>query len=83
VQHGQYPDSLQQLDAKGDSFVSIYDTMSSDLKAGAKEGPYQYHNFGNKYLLFSVGVDGKPHTKDDIYPSLRLTDTSKVGFIRK
>lgn len=82
VQNGQYPDSLQQLDIKGGSFVSIYDTMN-DLKPGSKAAPYQYHKLGKKYLLFSVGVDGKPNTKDDIYPNLMVADTSKVGFISK
>jgi hypothetical protein len=83
MQNGVYPDSLQQLNIKGGSFVSIYDVMSSDMKAGSKTATYQYHKFGNKYLLFSVGADGKPNTKDDIYPNIRVADTSKVGFIGK
>ena len=83
MQNGAYPDSLQQLNIKGGSFVSIYDVMSTEMKPGTKEKTYQYHKLGNKYLLFSVGMDGVPNTKDDIYPSLKVADTSKVGFIRK
>lgn len=82
LQNGAYPDSLQQLDTK-DSFVSIYDTMNDLDMSNKKATPYHYQKKGNKYLLFSVGVDGKPDTRDDIYPTLGGADTSKLGFIRK
>ena len=80
LQNGSYPDSLQQIDTKG-SFTNIYDPVSS--KFGDNEKPFHYSKKGNKYLLFSVGKDGKPNTADDIYPTLTNPDTSKLGFIRK
>jgi len=81
LQNGTYPDSLQQLDSK-ESAISIYDTMNG-LNTGSKANPYHYIKAGNRYVLFSVGMDGKPNTADDIYPTLTHADTSKLGFIRK
>jgi len=81
LQNGSYPDSLQQIDTKG-SFTFIYDPCSTH-KLGDNEEPFHYSKKGNKYLLFSVGEDGKPNTADDIYPTLTNADTSKLGFIRK
>jgi hypothetical protein len=81
LQNGTYPDSLQQIDTKG-SFTIIYDPLSLK-KLNDKEEPFHYSKKGSKYLLFSVGQDGKPNTADDIYPTLTNADTSKLGFIRK
>jgi Type II secretion system (T2SS), protein G len=81
LQNGAYPDSLQQLDTK-DSFTNIYDPLPA-FEAGKKAVPFQYERKGPKYLLFSVGKDGKPNTADDIYPTLTNADTSKLGFMRK
>ncbi len=81
LQNGAYPDSLQQIDTKG-SFTIIYDPLSSK-KLTDNQQPFHYSKKGNKYLLFSVGEDGKPNTSDDIYPTLTNADTSKLGFIRK
>lgn len=81
LQNGNYPDSLQQLNTKG-SFANIFDPMSM-TKIKDREAPFHYSKHGNKYLLFSVGKDGKPNTADDIYPNITIADTSKLGFIRK
>lgn len=81
LQNGVYPDSLKRLETK-DSFLSIDDPLQS-IKNNGKSTEYQYYKKGNKYLLFSVGKDGIPDTKDDIYPTLSNPDTSKLGFIRK
>jgi hypothetical protein len=80
LQNGTYPDSLQQIDTKG-SFISIDDPLQAFRQRKAVQ--YQYQRKGNKYLLFSVGKDGKPNTPDDIYPTLTNADTSKLGFIGK
>ena len=81
MQNGAYPDSLKQIETK-DSFLSIDDPLQS-IKNNGKSTKYQYYKKGNKYLLFSVGKDGIPDTKDDIYPTLSNPDTSKLGFIRR
>jgi hypothetical protein len=80
LQNGAYPDSLQQIETK-DSFISIDDPLQTFKNK--KTVTYHYQLKGKKYLLFSVGKDGKPNTADDIYPTLTSADTSKLGFIRK
>jgi hypothetical protein len=81
LQHGAYPDSLQQVEDKN-STTSIYD-VSQETMSGKDLPPYRYKKTGNKYLLFSPGIDGIANTLDDIYPTLTNPDTSKLGFIRK
>jgi hypothetical protein len=79
LQHGNYPDSLQQLDVKNE-FVNIHDPIIDiDRK---KNDTYNYHRIGNKYTLFSSGLDEVPNTADDIYPMLNI-DTSRIGLIIK
>jgi len=79
IQNGVYPDSLQQLDLKGE-FTNISDPLLTF--SGDKNAIFNYHKIGKKYTLFSSGVDKKPNTADDIYPSLQI-DTSKIGLIIK
>jgi len=74
-QNGAYPDSLQQLDIKGE-FIDIHDPLLDNKNPDY----YNYHRVGNKYTLFSSGLDEKPNTADDIYPNLQI-DTNKVGLI--
>jgi len=80
MQHGTYPDSLMQLKAK-DDFLSINDPIQDFVKN--KKPYYNYKKVGNKYYLFSSGVDGIPNTKDDIYPDIDKIDTSRIGLIIK
>jgi Type II secretion system (T2SS), protein G len=81
LQKGAYPGSLQQLNSKG-TLNSIYDPIQFENQ-GRKNTVYNYHKLGDKYLLFSSGIDGIPNTKDDIYPNLNNLDASKLGFIKK
>ncbi len=76
IEHGTYPDSLKQLNAKNE-FLDIYDPVQGDNNA-----IFNYHRIGNKYTLFSSGLDQVPGTADDIYPSIKI-DTSKIGLIVK
>jgi hypothetical protein len=82
-ENNQYPDSLEQLD-KQQSFVSIYDPIFQfrHMSAG-KPAQFNYKRIGNKYTLFSSGLDEKPHTADDIYPIISIKDSSKSGFIKE
>lgn len=73
LQTGKYPESLKQL-----SNVNIQDAVKG-LKAKEKD-VFIYKNLGDKYLLFSVGLDGKPNTKDDIYPKVK--SNSKIGWVK-
>jgi len=79
LEHGQYPDSLQQLDIK-DEFVVIWDPTQS-MKNG-KTKYFNYKNLGNKYLLFSSGVDGIPNTDDDIFPKIESINDN-IGWTKE
>ena len=77
LEHGKYPDSLKQLE-NGNEFIFMVDpTQKAD-----KENPkyFNYKNLGNRYLLFSSGIDRKPNTKDDLYPKIKLND--KIGWTK-
>lgn len=79
IQHGQYPDSLQQLSGD-DKTVMIFDAIQ--INQGRKATLYNYQKIGNKYLLFSSGNDGVPNTKDDLFPQIPISDSSKIGLIK-
>lgn len=79
LQHGVYPDSLKQIE-KADAYVWINDPLQQrHLKS--KSVNYFYQRVGAKYWLFSVGLDGKPFTKDDIFPTMNPADTVKFGLL--
>lgn len=82
LQNGAYPDSLEQI-SKNDKMVIIYDPLLTRKMDGNIKTTFQYQKIGNKYRLFSVGIDGIPNTKDDIYPSMPESDTTKLGLIRR
>jgi len=67
LQHGVYPDSLQQLQ-KQDPTLNIMDPLLGRNSAAHKFINYYYQKNGDSYTLFSSGIDGIPHTKDDMFP---------------
>ena len=79
-EYGAYPDSLEQL-TKDQEFLSIHDPVQtfSKSKYGDK---YIYKKAGNKYILFAMGADGIPFTKDDIFPTEKYFDSTLTGLIR-
>jgi hypothetical protein len=80
VKNGQYPDSLPQL-RKSDKTVSIHDPLQTEWSG--PNARYNYKKIGEKYTVFSSGPDGIPGTKDDIYPNIEVSDSSKIGFIKE
>jgi hypothetical protein len=78
LQHGQYPDSLQQL-LKDDQLAPINDAIQSDNHR--QNTYYHYEKIRDKYLLFSSGKDGIPNTKDDLFPQVNI-DSSKIGLLK-
>jgi hypothetical protein len=76
--HGQYPDSLEQL-LDDDKLAPITDAVLG-MK---KNSYYNYKKIGDKYLLFSSGPDGIPNTKDDYFPQVIITDSSKIGLLKQ
>jgi hypothetical protein len=78
--HGQYPDNLKQL-LDDDKLAPINDAAQG---MRTKENTYyNYQKIGDKYSLFSSGQDGIPNTKDDLFPQITITDSSKIGLIRR
>lgn len=75
IQHGSYPDSLQQLDTKN-QLINTFDPLSS----GKRNTNFNYYRIKNRYILFSSGIDQIAGTRDDIYPPLAV-DTNKIGLI--
>jgi hypothetical protein len=80
LEKGGYPDNLQQL-LKDDPTAFINDPIQTDNLR--KNTLYNYKNLGDKYLLFSSGLDGIIDTKDDVYPTLSITDSTKVRFVKR
>jgi hypothetical protein len=79
LQHGQYPDSLQQL-LDDDKLAPTTDAIQ--LNQGRQNNNYNYQRLGDKYVLFSSGEDGIPKTKDDLFPQVIISDSSKIGLIK-
>jgi len=82
-QNKQYPDSLQQLTTERtlviiNDPILTYRHMSDEMNM-----LFNYKRIGNKYTLFSSGLDEEPHTADDIYPIISISDTSKSGFMKE
>jgi len=77
--HGQYPDNLEQL-LEDDKLAPINDAVQGMNTKG--DSYYNYQKVGNKYLLFSSGQDGIPNTKDDLFPQLTDSESSKIGLIK-
>ena len=74
IQHGAYPDSLEQLDRRN-NFVSIHDPLFPGKK-------YNYQRIGERYRLFSAGIDRKPGTEDDLYPTVDMGNDS-AGYLKR
>lgn len=78
--HGQYPENLQQL-LDDDKLAPISDAAQGMNTKG--NSYYNYEKIGDKYLVFSSGQDGIPNTKDDLFPQITVTDSSKIGLIKQ
>lgn len=79
MQHGQYPDSLQQL-LDDDKLAPITDAIQ--LNQRRENSYYNYQRVGDQYILFSSGQDGVPKTQDDLFPRITINDSTKIGLIR-
>jgi hypothetical protein len=79
LQHGQYPDSLKQLE-NDDRSAPTADPIQ--LNQQRQNANFNYVRVEDKYILFSSGEDGIPKTKDDFYPQIQISDSSKIGLIR-
>jgi hypothetical protein len=82
LQNGTYPESLEQLKAT-DATVLINDPLLAFDKDKSGKTAFEYKKIGEIYTVFSVGMDKRAGTSDDISPNLKIPVASKIGFLRK
>jgi hypothetical protein len=75
-QVGEYPDSLMQL-LKKFSHAEIDDPILQFKHPELSNHLFYYTKTDSGYILFSAGLDGIPHTKDDIYPARSSSITTE------
>ena len=63
--HGYYPNSLNEFKNLG---LPIKDPIYNIIRGYKGDSLFYYQVKADTFQLFSVGLDGVPFTKDDIYP---------------
>jgi len=82
LEYAHYPDDLQQV-LEDDAFAPVTDPLQA-IRTNEKQMPfYNYEKTGEHYVLYSSGADGIAGTKDDFYPDVRITDSTKIGLLLK
>lgn len=82
LQHGVYPESLEQLqESQPNKPIFIVDTSSPPFSAEPFRLFYYERSGDAHYYLRSVGNDGKAFTADDILPHIEQTENSKIGLL--
>jgi hypothetical protein len=67
IKNGHYPESLVILKAEYPQLI-IIDPLLGRNPDIHKQVYFYYKLNGEKYILFSSGIDGIPNTSDDIFP---------------
>lgn len=67
VENGNYPKDLETL-SKVNETIMINDPILLFKMDDTIKTTFEYETDGKSFKLFSVGIDGKANTKDDIYP---------------
>lgn len=83
IENGEYPVRLTKMkeELSNDSMIMIYDPLFFFVK---RQRVFYYRIIDkDHYYLFSVGVDNKPFTEDDIYPNINVKKESKIGLVIK
>ena len=78
TEHRGYPQKLTDL-LKEDKLVQIFDPIPGKPKSN--NGEFYYKKLDTTYYLFSAGIDRKPFTSDDIFPSESFF-SNKTGLVR-
>jgi len=82
LQHGAYPESLEQLqESQPNKPIFIVDTSNTPFSAEPFRLFYYERSGDAHYYLRSVGNDGKAFTADDILPHIEQTENSKIGLL--
>lgn len=79
-QHGNYPDSLVQLH-ESDKMAPLIEDPILIWNKSKVSTKFNYEKIGDKYKLFSSGIDCIANTKDDIYPSINI-NSSNFGLVK-
>lgn len=80
--YGSYPDSLNDLLVL-DSSIMIQDIVITLRDADSISVNYFYQKNGEQYILKSNGLDRKINTKDDLYPEIKVNDSSHIGLVQR
>ncbi len=82
LQHGVYPESLEQLqESQPNKPIFIVDTSSTPFSAEPFRLFYYERSGDTHYYLRSVGNDGEPFTGDDILPDIGQSENGKIGLL--
>jgi hypothetical protein len=82
LQHGVYPESLEQLqESQPNKPIFMYDTSTTPLSSEPLRLFYYERSGDTHYYLRSVGNDGEAFTADDILPNIEQTQNSKIGLL--
>ena len=82
LQHGVYPESLEQLQkSQPNKPIFIYDTSNTPLSSEPFRLFYYERSGDAHYYLRSVGNDGEPFTGDDILPDIEQSENGKIGLL--
>jgi len=66
--YGFYPNDLKSL-LKENGNLNLKDPIINVIKNYKGDSLFYYKTTPSEFMLFSIGFDGKPFTKDDIYPA--------------
>jgi len=80
MQYGKYPDSLEQM-SENERFLMLVDPLLVRKMDRNAKTLYMYKKIGEKYTIYSVGIDGAPNTSDDLYPKISSNDKLSYGLI--
>jgi len=82
LQRGEYPASLEDLEASLPSQASLLIYDSSRVNDGPTLRRFFYERVGtDHYYLRSTGPDRVPFSSDDIVPSLTQSEAAKTGLL--
>jgi hypothetical protein len=79
TENGHYPHSLDEL-TKSSKLVRLEDPIAQSKTDNKRQ--FYYKRLGNRYTLFSSGIDRIPYNSDDIFPSANLFDSTRTGLMR-
>jgi len=81
IKNDKYPDNLIQVTKNGYNQLHLDPILNKvAVKGESKEFYYKLESDG--YILFSIGFDKIPFTKDDIHPQLMPNEIEKYGYKR-